>query len=159
MDPKRRYESDDVDWLAQPDAVVEGPWIERKESFQTEEIARQISAFANGQPPGGLIVVGVRKDGTFLGINAYRSAINEKLGHLADNTGAIWEHRFIAISDGQDQLLFIFVPFSAGRVICLKDGRAFRRFGSSTRKLSPEEVEELRDARGEVSFEQEIVGS
>lgn len=157
VDPKALYESDDVEWLRKPDREVEGPWIERKETFDANEIARQISGFANGQPPGGLIVVGSDQEGRRIGLGAGRDKAYSDLGRIQSVVdGATWHHRFVRPGT-DEEMLYFWVPFSTNRVVSRSDGRAFVREGSSTRELRPEEIQELRYARGEQRFEEEPI--
>jgi ATP-dependent DNA helicase RecG len=154
-DPRERYDSDSVDWLTKPDREVEGPCVERKERFDTNEIARQISGFANGQLPGGIIVVGCDKEGKRLGLGVGRAKVYEDLSKVPVD-GGIGMHRFVRLESG-DEILFILVPAVTTRVVCRSDGSAFIRTGSSTTELSPDEIQELRYARGERRFEDEPV--
>lgn len=154
MDPRARYESNDVDWLAHPDSTVEGPWVERKEKVDSKELARQVSAFANGQLPGGLIVVGASKTGELPGIGDIANA-NGLLVKLRQQVEGHWEHRFVTVPASGAQLLFVWAPFSTERVVRCSDGAAYRRVGDQTVALRHEELRELRFARGEESFEDE----
>jgi ATP-dependent DNA helicase RecG len=155
IDPKALYDSNDVTWLRKPDREVEGPWVERKETFDASEIARQISAFANGQPPGGLIVVGSDRDGLRVGLGAGRQKAYADLSKIPVD-GHSWLHRFLPVEEN-DEILFIFVPFSGNRVVCKSDGKAFVRKGASTVELNTDETQELRYARGERRFENEPI--
>lgn len=151
--------SDDTSWLEHAtDEQVESPRVERKSWCDAAEVARQISGFANGQPPGGLLVVGATRDGKLDGV--------AKRGQAAFELAARWpssvsharvEHRFVPIRDGADQLLYVWVPFTSDRVTTLADGSAYRREGSSVRRLRDDEIRELRDARHETRFEDEPV--
>lgn len=154
-DPKALYDSNDLAWLERPDREVEGPWVERKETFDSGEIARQISAFANGQPPGGLVVVGSDRAGKRMGLGTSRQKAYDALAKIPLDSHA-WTHRFVPTNNG-DEILFIWVPFSGNRVVCKSDGSAFVRKGASTIELSPDEIIELRYARGERRFEDEPV--
>ena len=154
MDPRALYQSDDTDWLAKPDALVETSWVERKEWTDARKLGEQVSSFANGQPPGGLIVVGVATDGAITGVQHKNP--DELVRRLKDTVdgqmGRDWEYRQVATSSGH-LVLYVFVPFSEKRVLCLSDGSAYRRIGNSTVQLSLEEIVELRDARGEKRIE------
>ncbi|HEY6475834.1 MAG TPA: ATP-binding protein, partial [Polyangia bacterium] len=155
IDPKVLYDSNDLGWLRKPDREVEGPWVERKETFDAAEIARQISGFANGQPPGGLIVVGSDTSGSRLGLGAGRQKAYENLSKIPVD-GHAWAHRFLP-HEGGDEILFIWVPFSGTRVVCKSDGRAFVRKGASTVEIHTDEIQELRYSRGERKFEDEPI--
>jgi ATP-dependent DNA helicase RecG len=155
LDPRARYESSDIEWLAHPDSAVEGPWVERKERADAKELARQISGFANGQPPGGLIVVGSSKTGEFPGVGGKAPDTNRLLAKLRQQVEGRWEHRLVTVPATGVELLFIWAPFSAERVVLCSDGAAYRRVGEQTVAMTPEELRELRFARGEESFEDE----
>ena len=150
MKARSLYDSDDTSWLAKPDSEVESQWVERKRWTDPRELARQVSAFANGE--GGLIVIGVGPDGSIAGLSPRRHATNQLLANL-DNmlSDCPYEHRFV--DAGSEELLYIYVGCQPDRVVRLANGKAFRRVGSSTRELGAEEIEELRFARGERAFE------
>lgn len=155
-DPKALFESDETAWLERPDRDVEGPWIERKEWCDVREIARQLSGFANGYKPGGLFVLGVDKTGKIIGLSSRMAAVNAHLAQLGDTIESCgWKERFVSVGNGADQVLYIFVPFSEKRVVCLANGSAYRRRGDATHELSHEEIEALRHERGEVHAEDE----
>ena len=155
MNPRALYDSDDVDWLRRPDAEVEGQFVERKEDFDPKKLARQVSALAN-EEPGGLIVIGARSNGVLSGIGHIRPAVESGLSQLRNTVDFTeWNHRFVAVPGTDDELLFIHVPFSAHRVIALSNGTVYRRIGSSSVELKPDEIRELRDARGDIHVELE----
>jgi ATP-dependent DNA helicase RecG len=156
VDPKARYESDDLSWLERPDRRVEGQWIERKEWCDAKKVAEAISAFANGQPPGGLFILGVSTDGKIVGVGERMPAAEEMLARLrtfVDNCG--WTYRWVTAADGIARVVLLYVPFSEKRVVCLSDGTAFQRIGESSRRLSTDEIQELKYARQELHFEDE----
>lgn len=82
VDPEALFLANDLDWLGKPDREVEDQWIERKQTFEASEIARQISSFANGQAPGGLIIVGVSPEGELVGLGSQRAKVNDGLPRL-----------------------------------------------------------------------------
>lgn len=157
MNPRALFDSDDVGWLRRAhDSQVEGQWTERKQKCPPEEVARQLSAFANGHPPGGLLVVGANRDGKLLGVDLLSpDALVAQLANHLEQCG--WEHRFvpIAVEGRSDRLLFFWVPFSPRRVIRLSDGRAFQRRGDAVYELHDDEIREMAYARGEQRFEDE----
>lgn len=160
MNPRALYESEDVSWLEAPDSKVESTWVERKQWTDVRRLAEQVSGFANGQPPGGLIVLGVTADGEIVGVD-HKSPdeLVKNLGSSIDGRlGKDWEHRYVSAPD-KGRVLFVYVPFAADRVVCLSDGSAFRRVGESTVRLTPEQIIDLRDARGEQRFELRSVAS
>lgn len=153
MNPRSRYESDDIAWLKKPDADVESTWIERKEWTDAAGLSKQISGFANGQPPGGLIVLGASSDGRIVGVEG--KAPDRLLAEFPSRVEGQGDRDWMIRSPSGDghRLLFIYVPFSENRVLCLSNGTAFKRVGNTTIELTPDQVIELRDARGEKPFE------
>ncbi len=145
------FQSDELEWLKKPDVEVEGGLIERKRNFDTKELARQISAFANAPGPGGLLISGVEKDGTISGIERREFDRDiATLHQLVDDSG--WESRLVPISD-ERVVVFIRAPFVPNRVTRLADGTAWQRRGDKKHQLSHSEIDELRFATGERSFE------
>jgi ATP-dependent DNA helicase RecG len=156
--PRQLYESDDTTWLEHPDKDVEGTHIERKEKAKPHELGRQISGFANGLPPGGLVVLGVSKTGQLVGLGDRRSKMEELLGELRDVVDWHgWEHRWVVGHTEGALLLYIYVPVPPDRVVCLSDGTAYRRVGSRTVQMSADEISELKDSRGERRAELRVV--
>jgi ATP-dependent DNA helicase RecG len=156
VDPRNLYESNHLTWLEKPDREVETPWVELKSRFDKDEIARQISGFANGDPPGGLIVVGVDKEGRIVGLGDHLAKVFEEIGRIPVQAWQV-KHRFVPTSSDNVQLLFILVPSSESRVVCTTAGQAFIRRGSSTVQLNQEEIHEKRYQRGERKFEEEPI--
>lgn len=153
MDPEALYKSDELDWLKKPDSLVERQFVERKKSFNENEIAEAVSAFANAPTRGGLIIVGAESDGRLAGIEA-SEAESPKIHRVLDRL----EHqptylsRMVAIPGKDTVLFFMRVEHSPNRVIGLKGGRVFRRVASINKRLTPDQVTELRYARGEKQF-------
>ncbi len=106
MDPRALYLSDDISWLEKPDVEVEGAFVERKQWADAKALAKQVSAFANGQAPGGLVVVGVDKNGQILGLSDRKAKAEALPGELRDQVDMqSWEYRAVSVHGGQDQLL------------------------------------------------------
>jgi predicted HTH transcriptional regulator len=61
MTPREVYDAADFDSirdvLKSPD--LKGQYFERKEHRQPEALAQTISAFANSNPEGGLLIIGI----------------------------------------------------------------------------------------------------
>jgi len=169
MMPREVYDAVDFDairdFLKRPD--LEGQYFERKEHRSPEALAQTVSAFANSNPEGGLIIVGVTdRERKIVGVNrpagTIATPINKMLRypeHLVENPA---EYRLVHSTDddGQpNQLLLIYVSFSARRVIELTDRTAYERRGDQTVKLRDEEKNELRYVKGQKSFEDEFAAS
>ena len=135
--PKDLYDSDEIGWLEKPDRDVEREQVERKQTFDPREVARQISAMANAE--GGLIVVGVTSDGSVVGLGSQIGTVRERLSKIPIESCDFW-HRFVPIKGRDDELLYVWVPRISDRVVCLSDGRAYQRRGSNTVELSTAEI-------------------
>ena len=128
-----------------PNRDVEREQVERKQTFDPREVARQISAMANAE--GGLIVVGVTSDGSVVGLGSQIGTVRERLSKsqskVVTSGTALFRSRAVTTS------FSMWVPRISDRVVCLSDGRAYQRRGSNTVELSTAEILELRDGRVE----------
>ena len=115
-----------------------------------------MSAFANGEAPGGLIVIGAGPDGKIFGLGDQRAKVHDEIGKIPVENWEL-EHRFVRRGADGVELLFILVPSSDRRVICRTDGKAFVRRGTSTIELNSDEIQEKRYQRGERSYEEEPI--
>ena len=165
MTPREVYDAVDFDsirdFLKSPN--LEGQYFERKEHRQPEALAQTVSAFANSNPEGGLLIIGVTdRDNKIVGANRPQGTaatpVNKMLryaDYLVENSS---EYRLVNITDddGQpNQLLLIYANFSPKRVVELTDRTAYERRGDQTVKLRDEEKNELRFTKGQKSFEDE----
>src|SRR5713226_7248302 len=69
FNPREHFQSPDWDVLTAP--KIEGQFFERKVTTDREKLAEAISAFANSNPRGGLIVNGITDDGTIRGLDQF----------------------------------------------------------------------------------------
>jgi len=166
MTPREVYDTTDFetirDFLKSP--TLEGQYFERKEHRKPEALAQTISAFANSNPAGGLLIIGVKDDGKIVGVNrpagTAATPVNTMLRYSEYLVETTAEYRLVAITDdnGQsNQLLLIYVKFSPQRVVELTDRSAYERRGDQTVKLRDDEKIELRYTKGQKSFEDEAV--
>src|ERR1700690_1916949 len=91
-DLRALFDSDETGWLEKPDRDVEGEQIERKQTFDPKEVARQVSAMANAE--GGLIVVGVTSDGHVVGLGSQAGTVRERLSKIPIET-CDFKNRFV----------------------------------------------------------------
>lgn len=158
MSPDERFNTDDILWLRRPDDLVESSQVERKETFDPPTVAKTISAFANSDRAGGLIVLGASKDGKLPGLT--RAQVEKDLSSLDQSVELVpgWsvQHRVVPLEgDGDAVLLFIRVPFSPRRVVQTSSRKAFRRRGSTSVELTSDQLLELRRTTLELPFEDE----
>jgi predicted HTH transcriptional regulator len=141
MTPREVYDTVDLDsirdFLRSPD--LQGQYFERKEHRKPEALAQTISAFANSNPEGGLLIIGVKDDGKIVGVNhpagTAVTPVNTMLRYpeyLVENPA---EYRLAPITDDNSQpnhLLLIYANFSPRRVVELTDRTAYERRGDQT---------------------------
>jgi len=164
MTPREVYDTTDFetirDFLKNP--TLEGQYFERKEHRKPEALAQTISAFANSNPAGGLLIIGVKDDGKIVGVNCpagtAATPVNTMLRYSEYLLENVAEYRLVAITDDNsqpNQLLLIYVKFSPQRVVELTDRSAYERRGDQTVKFREDEKFELRYTKGQKSFEDE----
>jgi predicted HTH transcriptional regulator len=156
LNPRLQFESPDWTLLTAP--RIEGQYFERKVTTDREKLAEAISAFANSNPEGGLIVNGIADDGTIKGLDYLGEARIQELLKCVELTTHRVESKIVPVRNqsGQEvQLLFIYVPFSERRVVETHKGKAFKRVGYSTIELRDEEKRELEYTKGQIQFEDE----
>ena len=69
-------------------STIENPNFERKTAFiQEKELAAEFSAFANSSVEGGLVVLGIEKDKSLIGINIVGQEKINKLIQAAEQQG------------------------------------------------------------------------
>jgi ATP-dependent DNA helicase RecG len=130
--------------------------------YSVKELADYFSMWANTQPSGGIIVIGVENDGTISGcLNVGTDKISEfeQVGP-AQCPDARFDIRRIAVtrSDGnEDYLLLIRVFYRPDKLIETVRDEAFVRSGKTKRELTEEEKREIRIKKGEIQHEREPV--
>jgi ATP-dependent DNA helicase RecG len=145
----------DLSWLQKPDVQVETSTIERKADFDIKEVARQISSFGNAQ--GGLLVLGVTKEGALSGLDPVEIDDNLPRLHNAISNVPGWSWTSERRVVGDKEVLLILVPPSRARVVFTSAKEAYQRRGTSSLKLSQEAVRELQQRSLEAPFEDEPV--
>lgn len=148
------YEQGDLAAFAVPDVELETEAVEKKQALD-RPVGEAICALANTPRFGGIVAVGIAPDGSVKGLDPI--ACDEKLKGVLDRVQidlGLLSTRKVEAGEGKVVLL-IRVRFSQNKVVTLADGTAFRRVGRSTVRLRPDDVLELRYARGERSFELE----
>ncbi len=148
-----------VDYLTSSNP--EGQFFERKEVVSggagmkdaREKIIKTVSAFTNAS--GGLLVLGIKNNGTINGLNHLSESEHISLGKI------IWENLRNHQSQSKEwskdgrRILLIFSPEGISGVCATVEGqpRAWRREGASSLPLSMEQIEQLTLQRNK-KFEQ-----
>jgi ATP-dependent DNA helicase RecG len=158
LSPDDIYSSLEPELLA---GLKEDRRIERKPAnTHPRALGDYFSMWANTPPEGGLIFLGVEDDGSISGCNCLSEReLNER--EKANRTfapDARSESRRVQATnrDGEvDFILAIRVFYREDKVVTTVSGDAFIRDGDSKRKLSPDEIREFQNDKGQVDLERE----
>jgi len=143
--------------------VHESSLIEKKSSrIQPKQLAEYLSMWAN-TTGGGLIAIGISDDGTLEGfVRQSPNHVNRLEQARADLCpDAHFKSKrlpFTHPSGEQDFVLLFYVQFHETKAVATAQGEYFVRIGDQRRKLKDDlEIRELRDSKGEVRAESELV--
>ena len=132
--------------------------------IHAKELGEYFSMWANTNPDGGLIVVGIENDTTLTGcLKVSQDHINqlEKAGYNFAPE-AKYEHKRVSVTLPNkkiDYVLLIRVYYrESGGVVKTTNGQAFLRVGDSKTKLTDAEIREIEIDRGHIDFEKEPCG-
>lgn len=135
--------------------------VERKPAgFSLSKLGEYISMWANTEPDGGIIVVGMTDDGKFEGLDSVgTNRLNriEKVGFTFCPEATCNFQRVSVTNKAQERdfVVAIRVLYNPSRLVRTTKGEAFVRLGDSIHRLRSEEAREMQAAKGEVSFERE----
>jgi predicted HTH transcriptional regulator len=177
-DPRVVFEHPEQHWdflTASDDTEFEGQFFDRKEAGRVgenglvsskkldgvlEQITGCISAFANTNKSGSLLVVGISTQGAIKGVNHLsdnqRSRLTGFNDFLSDQAA---QAKFFECTNEfgkQDFICLIYVPYTSRR-ICQTLGnypRVWTRQGSQNICLNQSQLEQLRRDKGVVDYEQ-----
>ena len=156
---------DDIyDHLTQPmvEKFKEDSRIERKRATVTQkDLADNLSMWANTQPSGGLIFIGVDDDGK---ISGCRKVGTEHLNEIEAVRRLCSDARFdmrridVITSKGVDDFVIaVRVFYREDKLVETVEGNAFVREGDQKRRLTETEKREIRLNKGELDVESERV--
>ncbi len=137
--------------------------IERKVvGISAKALADYFSIFANTAPDGGIILIGIDDDGSVSGCDsASQQHINdlERAGdvHCSDARYECQTVRRLNKNGAPDIILAIRIHYRHDKVVETNQGEAFIRRGESRRKLTDDEKRDLRNSKGQLDLEQELV--
>lgn len=160
LEPDEIFQLDDASALQ---LIEEDRRVERKRaSASVRDLGEYVVMWANTQPSGGLIVVGMDDDGSISGCTRVsQDKINaiEKVADTYCPEARIQTRRIGATnSRGEpDYLTLILVRYRPDRLVQTTKGEAFMRVGDSKTKLSREQCREIEIDRGQIDLEQEPV--
>lgn len=136
--------------------------VERKRvNISQRDLAVYVSMWANTQPNGGIVFIGVGNDGELLGC---KSSSTEHLNDLRTVRNlcpnAKYEINEVPITNSSGEADFVLamrVYYRPDRLVECHNGDAYVREGSDKRRLSEAEKREIRLNRGELDFESDPV--
>ncbi|WP_434684833.1 RNA-binding domain-containing protein [Pseudanabaena minima] len=161
--------------IASDDTKFEGQFFDRKEAGRAklgqvfrdndlnkamDSIKECVSAFANTNKSGSLLVIGISKHGEVKGLNHLsdnqRSTLTGFNALLSDQAAQAKFFECTNDSGTQDFICLVYVPYTSRR-ICQTVGnrpRVWKRQGSQNIELSDLQIEQLRRDKGVVDYEQ-----
>jgi ATP-dependent DNA helicase RecG len=170
LQPPRRnlphlWTPDDIYRIADEEVVrdfAEDNRVERKRvEVSKRDLAEYMSMWANTQPQGGIVFIGVANDGRILGCrHSETSHLNdlESARRLCPDAQVEFKRVGVVNDKGQDDLVIMMrVFYRHDRLVETEWGEAFTREGDTKRRLTEAEKREIRINRGEVDFELERV--
>ncbi len=130
--------------------------------YDPKDLADYFSMWANTQPHGGLIVVGVEKNGAISGCRrcgVERVSEFERVGHEQCPDARFDVHRVEApLPDGGTDFLLVFrVFYREDKLVETVRGEAYMRSGDRKRRLTEDEKREIRIGKGQIAYEKEPV--
>lgn len=134
--------------------------VERKcAQVSQKDFADYLSMWANTQPHGGIVFIGVEKDGTITGCAGTETKhLNELETIQRFCSDARHEFKKVPLKNpkGQDDyVLFLRVYYRQEKLVEMADGNAYAREGEEKRRQSETEKREIRLNKGELDVESE----
>ena len=175
--PQEVYDDPDGHWgflTAFADRDFEGQHFDRKEGSRPrpdgsvsgsdirtlrDQIVECVSAFANANRDGGLLVVGIASDGSVKGLqHLNENQVNRimKLDDVLVSHGCHSKLHKVAAEDGEQHEIALFLVPYAERAICETVGTnpsAWIRSGAQNLPLSRQQREQIERDKGIVNFE------
>ncbi|MDF9799096.1 putative HTH transcriptional regulator [Catalinimonas alkaloidigena] len=174
--PKEVYDNPGRYWdflTVSDDRSFEGQHFDRKEvcragsngqvsrgdlkNFRNSQIAETISAFANENKEGGLLVLGIASDGSVPGLNHLsEEQVNSlcSIDYLVGHNYQAKVHKQTVV--GNDVEIVLIYTSCSVNTICATVGqsrKAFRRGGIQNLELNDQDVERLKREKGIVDYE------
>lgn len=136
--------------------------VERKSArIKQKDLAPYLSMWANTQPSGGVIFIGVEDDGSISGCaKLSQNQINDfhTVGRLCPDARTELKNVPVKNKQGQeDYVLVMRVHYRADKLVETADGSAYVREGDEKRSLTELEKREIRLNKGELDVESEKV--
>lgn len=136
--------------------------VERKRARVSQrDLADYLSMWANTQPHGGVVFIGVENNGEITGCaKIEQDHINQLYSVQRLCSDAKHEFKKVPVrnSKGQDDYVIVLrVHYRSDKLVETSDGSAYIREGDEKRRLSEPEKREIRLNKGELDVESETV--
>lgn len=157
--PDDIFESCDADTI---ERFREDHRVERKRvTVSQSDLADYLSMWANTQPSGGVVFIGVADDGKIHGCKLSETEhINDLRAVRKRCTDARIEFKDVAVKNhkGEDDYVIVLrVHYREDKLVETDSGEAFVREGDEKRRLTEAEKREVRLQKGELDVESEAV--
>lgn len=156
------FSAQDLFDLADPLLILrtpEGEKVERKSGkVQARDLGRYFSMWANTGPAGGLLVVGVEDDGKISGCSSLSERDLKALitcpNVYAPDARCEQKRIILRNQHNRNDFIIVFrVHFSKEKLVATSSGEYYMRMADVCKKLSPDEVVELKCDRKEINPE------
>lgn len=178
--PKAVFDNPGKYWdflTVESDDEIEGQYFDRKEVGRPrekgfvrgksvrkvkEKLQRCISAFANANPEGGLLILGISSDGNIRGTNQLtEDQLSDLLsfGDLLKNCHTkVREFKCSNVHDEDDSIYLVYVHYTSDAVCRTKGfpSKAWRRVGPRSEHLDRRQLRRLERDKGIVDFERRL---
>ena len=146
-------------------AKLEGQWFDRKEirieknkiKELKDSIKPCLSAFANTNEEGGLVVLGIANDGTVKGTqHVDEQKLNDILQVRETLKNHVTDPKQVNLQDSDKNQLYLLYTHWTPKAICETAEafpRAWKRVGPQNRPMTEQEREQLKQDKGVVNFE------
>jgi ATP-dependent DNA helicase RecG len=137
--------------------------IERKSArYSARDLGVYFSMWANTQPYGGVVIVGVENDGKVTGCNIFSDSHIDDLQRAGDIfcPDARYQCKTVPVvnSKGEADFIVVFrILYREDKLVETSAGKAFIRRGSSKRELADDEKRELQISKGQLEIERDPV--
>ena len=165
-------------FTASSDADVEDQFFDRKEAPRAtngnvaasamrefkEQIKETVSAFANSNADGGLLVIGISKTGEIRGLNhltdPQRNEISDIRQLLRSTSARVHWHECTDATGAPSKLMLVYVPETTDAICETIEAnpRAWKRAGAQNLPLDDRDREQLRRDKRIESYERRLIG-
>ncbi len=139
-------------------AQGEGQQLEFKKSVaELDRVIYTLTAFANTNPDGGRVLIGVGDKGKVKEVVIGHETIKQIADKVSAHTDPVLYPKIEAVKETQDKGIIVITIDGSPNKPHLSFGRAYKRVGSTTTQMTRAEYERLLFKRKSFSFDSQIV--